>query len=272
MKICAFFRGKLQDGIILLKATDPKDLELVRRMFRSKRERECRRGSEILLECEIDCAFQKRSFRQLRAVWKLVEVIFMSDSENHRKPTQDEKYQLYLDLLDVYADKTPNRFTRGLRPVHISESDTMAAARFIESLMYHISTQCELPLDLQATVRQVLYQWQIWRGKQSDDISDNRSLAEVRSQVRYSEASGRGGSLELAHIVSRGSDSADIDEGWNVIVLTHEEHMAQHQYGWDAFLQTYPHLAPRVERARELAGKLPMQKRQTTKELAETVW
>ena len=274
MKICAFFRGRLHQDYVILKPTDSKDLDLVKKMFASKTEREHRNNSEILLECEIDCAFHKRTFKQLRAVWKLVEVIFMNDSENHRKPTQEEKYELYLDLLDVYGDKKPNRFKQNsLRNVHISESDTMQASRFIESLLYHISTQCDLPTDLQATVRSVLYQWQIWRGKQEVDINDNRNIDDLREMVRYSEASGRCERLELAHIVSRGADYADIEESWNIIVLTHDEHrQVQHQHGWDTFLEMYPHLRGRVEKARELAGKLPLQKKQTTKELAELVW
>lgn len=274
MKICAFFRGRLHNDYIILKAADARDDMIVRKMFASKSERERRGHCEILLECEIDCAFQKRTFKQMRAIWKLVEVIFMNDSENHRKPTQEEKYELYLDLLDIYGDKKPNRFKRGsLRSVRISESDTMEASRFIEGLLYHISTQCSLPLDLQATVRSVLYQWQVWRGKQTVDINDGRDIGQLREMARYSEASGRCGQIELAHIVSRGSDAQDIDESWNLIALTHEEHrQVQHQKGWDNFLQLYPHLRGRVERARERAGKLPLITKQTTKELAEPVW
>jgi hypothetical protein len=35
--------------------------------------------------------------------------------------------------------------------------------------------------------------------------------------------------------------------------------MEQHMIGWDAFLQIYPHLRGRVERARRLAGKLELE-------------
>jgi hypothetical protein len=46
---------------------------------------------------------------------------------------------------------------------------------------------------------------------------------------------------------------------WNWIALTPEEHADQHQRGWDGFLQIYPHLCGRVERARRLAGKLELE-------------
>ena len=90
MKICSFFHGVLVNDKVVLKVTDEKDLITLRKLFKSKSEREQRTEKEILLECEIDAAFQKRTFKQLRAVFKLVTVIFQSDSENHRKPTEEE--------------------------------------------------------------------------------------------------------------------------------------------------------------------------------------
>ena len=257
MKICSFFHGILFNDKIILKPSNPNDWILIRKMFKSKVDREKRSEKEILLKCEIDAAFQKRTFKQLSAVWKLVEVIFMTDSENNRLPTSTEKYELYLDLLEIYGDKRPNRFKKDvLQPIHLSESKTIEAAHFIDGLLYHLSTLADIPIDLQATVRSVLYDWEIWRGKQVEDINDNRSLNNMREQIRYSEASGEGGNIEFAHIVSRGSDKADIDESWNLLALTDREHRLQHQKGWDYFLQQFPHLKGRVQRAREKAKKL----------------
>ena len=65
--------------------------------------------------------------------------------------------------------------------------------------------------------------------------------------------------LEVAHIVSRGADKEDIDEVWNLMMLTHYEHIEiMHKKGWNAFLEIYPHLRGRVKRARNLAGKLKL--------------
>ena len=255
MKITGFFHGKLNGNAITLRVCDAKDLKLIARLFKSKTERETLSGREILLKCEIDAQFQKRSYKQLNAVWKLITVIF--ESMEGRKPTESERYDLYLDLLDVYADKTPNRLKNDeLRPVRISEANTVAAARFIDGLLYHLAAECTLSYDLQADVRSVLYEREIWRGKQKTDFADTMSLEEWRKRAIYSEASGTGGTVDCHHIVSRGSAPQFANCAWNALALTREEHEFFHRHGWDAFLDKYPHLRGKVERAFTLAGQL----------------
>lgn len=255
MKIASFFHGMLVGDKIVLKVNDEKDFFNVKKLFKSKTERENRSQKEILLKCEIDAAFQKRSFKQLSAVWKLVEVIF--ESENQRKPVEDEKYELYLDLLELYADKIPNRYNKQLRVIHISESNTVAAAHFIDGLLYHLSTMCSLTDDLQATVRSVLYEWEIWRGKQMHDINDDRTIEEMRKYVVYSEASGRT-PVHFHHIVSRGACPAAVDKAWNIMALTPDEHAFFHEQckNWDEFLEVYPHLRGKVEKAQKKCASL----------------
>lgn len=256
MKITAFFHGLLYKNQIVLRATDQKDFVLIRKMFDSKARREERTKREILLKCEIDAQYQKRTFKQLRAVWKLVEVIFTSMED--RKPTDEEKYDMYLDLLELYADKTSSRLRDTLRAVHISESNTVAAARFIDGLLYHLATECKLSYDLEADVRKVLYEWEIWRGKQEHDFMDEMTVTEWRKRAVYSEASGIGGNVDCHHIVSRGAAPQFADCAWNVLALTREEHEFFHAHGWEAFLTKYPHLRGKVERAFEKAGHLPI--------------
>ena len=257
MKICSFFHGVLVNDKVVLKVTDEKDLITLRKLFKSKSEREQRTEKEILLECEIDAAFQKRTFRQLRAVFKLVTVIFQSDSENHRKPTEEEKYSLYLDLLGLYADKIPNRYTGELRSIHISEANTMAGSHFIDGLMFHLTTMCNLPNDLQADVRKVLYEWEIWRGTQEHDVNDDRTISEMREYLVYSEASGRT-PVHFHHIVSRGACPAAIEKAWNILALTPDEHNFFHQQckTWEEFFEVYPHLRGRVEMAYRKCNEL----------------
>lgn len=257
MKISGFFHGILYKNQIVLRAADSKDLMLIRKLFDGKKQREKRARSEILLKCEIDAQFQHRSYKQLASVWKLITVIF--ESMENRKPTEGERYDLYLDLLEVYADKTPSRIRKDeLRPVHISESNTMAAARFIDGLLYHLATECQLSYDQQADVRTVLYEWEVWRGKQEHDFNDNMSVSEWRERAVYSEASGVGGNVDCHHIVSRGSAPQFADCAWNVLALTREEHEFFHAHGWNAFFEKYPHLRGKVERAFEKAGHLPV--------------
>jgi hypothetical protein len=82
------------------------------------------------------------------------------------------------------------------------------------------------------------------------------SESEWREKYTYSQASGKQGLIVRAHIVSRGSDGRDVESSWNWLSLTYEEHEEQHRLGWDIFLSIYPHLRGRVNRARNLAGKL----------------
>ena len=257
MKITGFFHGILYKNQIVLRAADSKDLQLIQKLFNGKKSREERSKQEILLKCDIDAQFQRRSYKQLNAVWKLITVIF--ESMEGRKPTENERYDLYLDLLEVYADKKPSRIRKGkVRPVHISESNTVAAARFIDGLLYHLATECELNYDSQADVRKVLYEWEIWRGKQERDFKDDMTVSEWRKRAVYSEASGLGGSVDCHHIVSRGAAPQFTDCAWNVLALTREEHEFFHAHGWNAFLEKYPHLRGKVERAFEKAGHLPI--------------
>lgn len=257
MKITGFFHGILYKGQIVLRPCDSKDQMVINKLFMSKKSREERCQREILLKCDIDAQFQKRTFKQLRAVWKLVEVIF--ESMENRKPTHDEKYDLYLDLLDMYADKVPSRLKPDrLRSVHISEANTVSGARFIDGLLYHLSTECELTYDLQADVRKVLYEWEIWRGKQKIDFRDGMQKEEMRKTAVYSEASGLAGGVDLHHIVSRGAAPQFVDCAWNLLALTREEHEFFHAHGWSDFLDRFPHLRGRVERAFELAVQFPL--------------
>jgi hypothetical protein len=171
----------------------------------------------------------------------LVTAIF--ESLEGRLPDEEEKYGLYLDLLELYADKKPSRFG-GIRPVHISESNSMEGARFIDGLLFHLSTMCDLTMDTQSSVIDIMCQWEEWRGGLEIDPIDYSDLActqllteaEWREKHQVSEASGKGGNIVRAHIVSRGADHQDIEKSWNWLALLDEEHKFQHQKGWDEFL------------------------------------
>ncbi|MDR1596322.1 MAG: hypothetical protein LBR99_01325 [Treponema sp.] len=261
MKIRLPVHAMRKAGYVVLKETNKPGAELINRIFAKKQEWEERNGREFYLQIELELRRQKRTFKQNSTVWKLVECIWASMEKD--PPTEEEKYSLYLDLLEAYADKTKNRITGELRPVHISESNSLEGAHFIDNLLYHLATMCNLDYGAQSQVIDVLQDWESWRGSLEIDPMDysdtecTRLLteAEWREKHSVSEASGQGGGIVRAHIVSRGSDAPDIEKAWNWIALLHEEHTQQHQIGWDAFLRIYPHLLGRVGRARNLAGK-----------------
>jgi hypothetical protein len=245
---------------IALKEADATYTTLIQKLFTKKQDWEKRNDKEYYLYVELNLQYQKRTFRQNSAVWVLVTAIFQS--MEGRLPDEEEKYSLYLDLLEEYADKIKGRFGK-LRPVHISESNSLEGAKFIDGLLYHLATLCELDYGIQTGVIEVMQEWIEWRGTLEKDPIDYTDLDCVemapyeiwKEKHPYSEASGKGGNIVRAHIVSRGADVTDIEKSWNWLALTWEEHQRQHEIGWDEFLRIYPHLKGRVNRARRLAQK-----------------
>lgn len=191
-----------------------------------------------------------RTYKQNNTIWALVSIIWQA--QNGNAPTESQKYSLYMDIIDAYSDKVKNKLTGVLRPIHISEADTQTAAKIVNACFEIAATCCDLPLDSQASVQSLFKQWQQWRGQQIADPLDCDNLKKWKQENRLSHASGIGGLLECAHIVSRGARPDLIDNTANLLMLTHNEHMLQHEIGWDEFLKIYPHLTWRVERAKNL--------------------
>ena len=259
MKIISHFHGCLINSKIILKPVDDKDYPIINKLFENKKNREGRTKQEVLLRCEIDAPYQHRTFKQNSAVWVLIGIIFQS--LEGRNGTHEELYDLYCDLLDEYADKKPSRINGKLRPVHLSEMNTEQAGRFIDGLLLHLATCCELNIDLQSDVRKFIYEWEEWKNKPENDFNEFDSVAEMREKVVYSEASGKGGFLHFHHIVSRGACPVAVEMPWNLMALTPDEHNFYHQQckTWDEFLEVYPHLRGKVERAQRKCAELVQQ-------------
>jgi hypothetical protein len=235
------------------------DLIVVEKLFAFKLSKEKKDGGNAHLEYEFEVKAREKTGKQVATVWALIGLMF--EAMNARPGTKDEKQELYEDILSIYANKRPNRFTGELRPVRLSESDVNDAAALITHIMATIVEYCDLTLDLQADVRKLFYAWEASCGELDKDPRDYHpdgtpfTEAEWRACHLVSDASGVGGPLELAHIVSRGADQADIGEPWDWLMLSVDEHRyVQHQHGWSTFLDQYPHLKSRVLRARQLAA------------------
>jgi len=255
MKIISHFHGVYQNNFIVLKLVDENDRYIVEKLFRNKKEREGRTKQEVLLRCEINAPYQHRTFKQNNAVWILISIIFQS--MEGRNGTHEELYELYCDLLEEYADKKPSRLNDRLRPIHLSEMNTEQAGRFINSLLFHLATLCELSIDLQSSVRKFIYEWEEWKYKPENEFEEFSSIEEMREYVIFSEASGRT-PVHYHHIVSRGACPAAIDKAWNILALTPDEHNFFHQQckNYDEFLERYPHLRGKIETAQRKAAEL----------------
>lgn len=204
-----------------------------------------------------------KTYDQLKAAWALIDLIFQS--LYFRKPTGIERKQMYYDLLKEFAPKRKSLFKQGEEePLTFSEMSKQELSSFIQSLIALLADCCDLGVEEQMLVKDIFLEWQAYKSsldKDPDDYDENGELLDMetwRNRHTVSFASGIGGDLDLAHIVSRGADVIHKDCCWNVMMLTHEEHMKQHQVGWNKFLELYPHLRGRVERARKIAGKLAL--------------
>lgn len=258
MKVTAYCTARSEGYTYSFTPNSIGDVNLFSIILDKKKEKDAKDGKDRPLLVTLELPSETKTFKQLGAVFKLISCIFWS--QNGRNPTEDEKRDLYLDLLEEYGDRVPSGIDPAkTRPIHLSESDTVAAAHFIEALMGHLASECGLPLDVQSDVRDILFKWEASRGSwERDPLDECKSLSDWRSRHNYSQASGLAGGIELAHIVSRGASEADKFEPWNLLALRRDEHAELHQKGWVLFLQKYPHLTGRVERAFKLAGKKPV--------------
>lgn len=204
-----------------------------------------------------------KTYDQLKAAWALIDLIFQS--MYFRRPISAERQQMYAELLEEFAPRKPSLLHQGQdEPKTFSEMSKQELSSFIQSLISFLAESCDLNQKDQMMVKDIFLEWQSYKSsmdKDPDDYDENGELLDMatwRERHTVSFASGIGGDLDLAHIVSRGADTVHRDCCWNVMLLTHEEHMMQHAKGWNEFLKIYPHLRGRVERARHIAGKLAL--------------
>lgn len=204
-----------------------------------------------------------KTYDQLKAAWALISLIF--ESMYFRKPTAAERKQMHDDLIKEFAPRRKSLLHENeTEPITMSEMSKEQLSCFIQSLIGFLSESCDLDNDGQLQVKQIFTEWENYKStldKDPDDYDENGEMLDIdtwREKHPVSFASGIGGPLDLAHIVSRGADEIHKDCCWNTMMLTHEEHMLQHAKGWNNFLELYPHLRGRVERARRIAGKLAL--------------
>lgn len=255
MEIVSQCRMKIINGVVALKPVNPCELKAFEKLVKS---------DETVVIAHLETPDRLKSYSQVKTVWKLVEIIWQTQNRNidgtFPIPTRQQRENMYADLKEAFCDKRRSLIEPDkLVPIGLSEQTVEQATRFIQSLinlLYDIADFTIYDTVMINEVKQVINKWHEWRGNLADDPLDNVTAEEWRESHTVSDASGIGGDIEIAHIVSRGADASDIDKPWNWIALTHEEHARQHQYGWEEFIKSYPHLLPRIKRAREKAKKL----------------
>lgn len=211
-----------------------------------------------------------KSYSQVKTAWALITMLCVA--KLGRKPTKKEINIMYAETLDMFADKELQQGILSSEPkyvpVSISKMSKRQLARYIQSMMQMLHENTHgflLSPDDMIEISELFSEWNNFLScldvdpTDLDDNGEYLSLEEYRRTHTVSYASGRvtdnyGGPLEMAHIVSRGSDPAFENCCWNVMMLTHEEHQEiMHQEGWNALIARYPHIRGRVDRAFNMA-------------------
>lgn len=219
------------------------------------------------LSVEIKDTSAGKTYEQLKTIYALSSIIY--ETMFFRRPTDSENHAFVNDLITSFGEKRVSILDpEKLVSIPLKELNKYQLSELIYKIANFLVEMCQLPPRLDIDVRELFIEWQDWRSSQRRDIADMNeegnylSLMEWKERNNFSFATGKSAfyePLEVAHIVSRGADKEDIDEVWNLMMLTHYEHIEiMHKKGWNAFLRLYPHLRGRVERARELAGKLKL--------------
>lgn len=109
----------------------------------------------------------------------------------------------------------------------------------------------------------IYHEWYKARSVDPSSIDNIKNWEEYCERFPYDEFLCVGinekgtGQTQKIHIVSRGADISAVDEPWNWIRGATSIHDKIHNsnLGWTAVLHEFPHVAPKVHRARELAKK-----------------
>ena len=147
-----------------------------------------------------------------------------------------------------------------------SELNTVEMAQVIGGAFFELAS---MGVDITTgNIANYWIEWYNWRGKQgSDPFTDiGKSIDQYKKEVPFCEACTKGlisrdeygrdmYAGQMAHIVSRGAGGSD--ELWNLMHLCTDCHIhLQHQKGWGALTNKYPHIAWRVARAYNKTGNL----------------
>lgn len=207
-----------------------------------------------------------KSYNEVKTIFALINIRFYLN--NHRYPTDTEQAMEYSKLLWKYAEREPvAEGSEETAPISLSAMSKSQAAMFISAIIAEIYEYMGNGLNdaMQIELKEIFEEFQSANGygvgNPNDYDKDGNLLSEEewRAKNHFSFASGVvTEDLQLHHILSRGAHDAFRDCPWNWIMLTDYEHnrIIHAKGGWQKFLELFPHCAPRIKNAYDMAKEM----------------
>jgi hypothetical protein len=178
--------------------------------------------------------------------WSLVRLLAL---ESYGESGADAEESIYQGLIEAYAP--PLSSFRG----HIgrrswSRCDTKGKCQLIEGAIVEVCA-CGMNYQNAVSVVNLMMEWRNWRYRQKEDPVIHETADAYRANTPICEACNLRPGQHLAHINSRGA-GAEAFQAWNIFHFCQPCHMElQHQKGWGRMVELYPHLIPKIDKARE---------------------
>lgn len=249
---------KFENGCYLLLPATPADRELINSF--------CDNIGQNYVTVTVNRHRGTKSYDQVKTIFALINIRFYL--KNHRYPTDTEQAKEYSELLWLYAEREPvAEGSEETAPIPLSAMSKSQAAMFISSIIAEIYEYMGNGLSdaMQIELKEIFEEFQAANGhgvgNPMDYDKDGNLLSEEewRAKNHFSFASGAvTEDLQLHHILSRGAHDAFRDCAWNWIMLTDYEHnrIIHAKGGWQKFLELFPHCAPRIKIAYDMAHEM----------------
>lgn len=254
-------RNKLTNkGIVVLKIKPGRVPELLEFLQKFVKRPDWRKR---LLDITIEIFYKTRTLNQNSLYWALVNILCFIAYGHY-----GYEEEIHEGLLQIYGVREEEKATGALIAKRSKKMTTVEFAELIQGAFHEIASQ-GVPVNTAPDIKRYWEEFYKIRWKDGADVLTFKSLEDYRSRVNYCEAcmtyldyNETAHRYEdtpgnLCHIVSKGTGGDDDQE--NLLHLCDTCHVGeQHEAGWNVFLEKHPHLAPKVKRARERAGKKPL--------------
>ena len=249
---------KFDNGSFLLIPATPSDKQILDRF--------CNNVGQNYVTVTVNRNRGTKSYDQVKTIFALIDIRFYL--KNHRYPTDTEQAKEYSELLWKFAEREPvAEGSEDTAPISLSAMSKSQAAMFISSIIAEVRENMGNGLNdaMEIQLKEVFEEFQAANGQGVGNLNDYDkdgkllSEEEWRAKNHFSFASGVvTEDLQLHHILSRGAHKAYEDCAWNWIMLTDYEHnrIIHAKGGWQKFIELFPHCAPRIKNAYDMAKEM----------------